>query len=371
MPDVSATRSRGRGRHTPGYNPTGLYVLVRNIRAHAQNLQESVAEIRKALGVEESKSRLTATATALSDAEIVLSRSGTGIDLYFVAIRQFYEGQPEVPNTFGDAVVALENEWERAKAAWPVGGLDPDSVRAQLDKLEPHLRETVYYCGLIAIPSRLAEYLESLRVGQAISFDSLFHEELPPADDRKRVLLDIIRQPLFLTNGVVDATSGLVYRAAKEPWRRFLSLWRITGFLAFGFVLVALWCYAGQWLHLDGWAGSPKDLRLMSTAYLFLAIGSAGHILINALKESRAQRSSEDFVAVDDWLLWIHVRERSIRWGVVYLWCGLIMLAWTHSLDWRTAFFAGYSIDSVVDLFLDRFQKLTGKGTEAIKQKLA
>lgn len=362
MPDVSCL-------DTPEYDPRGLYVLVRNIRTHTQNLQESVTEIRKALAVE-SKSWLTTTAAALSEAEIVHLRSGTEIDRYFVAIQQFYKEQPKVANFFGDSVVKLENEWRRAKAAWPAANLDSDDVRAQLDKLEPHLREAVYYCGLIAIPSRLVEYLESLRIGEAISFDSLFHEELPSGDDRKRVLLEVTRQPLFLANGVVDGASGLVYRAAKEPWRRLLSLWRTTGFLAFGFVLVVLWCNAGQWLRLDGWVGSSKDLRLMSTAYLFLVIGSAGHILINALKESRAKRSSDNFVAIDDWLLWIHVRERSIRWGVVYLWCGLIMLAWTHSLDWRTAFFAGYSIDSVVDLFLDRFQKLAGGATEAVKQKV-
>ncbi|MDP8983340.1 MAG: hypothetical protein M3O35_22420 [Acidobacteriota bacterium] len=352
------------------YDPTRLYALLRDIRAYIQDVQQSSSDLRKVLGLADPSSRAAALANALAESDQVIAASRDEIAQRFEAIKRLFIDAPLVYNFFGDWVVLVETEWSRAEKAWPDTGMQADEVQARLNHLDPHLHEAVYYCGFMTIPRRLREALESLRIGQSLDFHVAFKEELPLQEDRYRVLLEISRQPLFLDNGVVDAGPGLVYRASRSHWRRSLSILMIGATVCSGFLWALAWAKLGVWLNLQNWPGKPDDWRALCIAYLFLVLGSVGHLLVNALKESRSKPAEGSFVALDDWTLWIHVREWSIVWSILYLWCGLIMLAWTHSQDWRTAFFAGYSIDSVIDLFLDRFQKLAGTEAEAVKQRL-
>jgi len=348
-----------------------MYALIRDARAHIQNVQSSVAEVRKALTLTDAAGRAAAAGAALAEAESVLPPSVGAIAAQFAAVDGIFEEHPEIANYFRDWVVYAQNAWLRALAALPQSAaLSLGDLQPLLDRLDPYLSEAVYWCGYITIPSRLREAMESLRIGETLDFNWAFQEELPPPGDRKRILLEVSRQPLFLNNGVVDLGSGLVYRVDPDPRRRRRSLLRIAWYAVIGFPIAIAWCYLGQWLGISGWFGKPENWKLTCTAYLFLLIGSAGHVLVNALKQHRGQQGTGSFTAMDDWVLWAHVYERSIKWSIVYLWCGLIMLAWTNSLDWRTAFFAGYSIDSVIDLFLDRVTKVTDQGAAAVKRAL-
>jgi hypothetical protein len=77
-------------------------------------------------------------------------------------------------------------------------------------------------------------------------------------------------------------------------------------------------------------------------------------------------------LAVHDWLLWLHVKESALLMGVLYIWVGLIGLAFTvDTVQWAMAFFVGYSIDSFVDLFLQRFSQAASARTEALREDLA
>ncbi len=67
-------------------------------------------------------------------------------------------------------------------------------------------------------------------------------------------------------------------------------------------------------------------------------------------------------------MLWLHVREMSVLYSVLWADLGFILLtAMVSNLDWKLAFAAGYSIDSVTDLFLSRFESLVGKASAQIK----
>lgn len=74
------------------------------------------------------------------------------------------------------------------------------------------------------------------------------------------------------------------------------------------------------------------------------------------LKAAQAQ-TRPSFQALNDWVLWVHVQESQVRNGIFEVFLGFILLAFgVPKLDWSSAFFAGYSIDSVTELFLERFQ---------------
>ena len=66
-------------------------------------------------------------------------------------------------------------------------------------------------------------------------------------------------------------------------------------------------------------------------------------------------------------MLWLHVHESQTRNAIFYVWLGYILLAFgAPKLDWSSAFFAGYSIDSVTELFLERFQSVVKTKTQAL-----
>ena len=65
--------------------------------------------------------------------------------------------------------------------------------------------------------------------------------------------------------------------------------------------------------------------------------------------------------------MWIHVKELSIAMSIISLWIGVIGLAWLQGdVMPSNAFFVGYSIDSFMDLFLERFATTASTKAKAI-----
>ncbi len=98
------------------------------------------------------------------------------------------------------------------------------------------------------------------------------------------------------------------------------------------------------------------DLKRLYITYIFIFIGSGADVAIDALKVARAQ-TRPSFQALNDWILWLHVHFTSILSSLAWILLGYILLSLgMPSLEWKSAFFAGYSIDSVTALFLARFE---------------
>ena len=118
--------------------------------------------------------------------------------------------------------------------------------------------------------------------------------------------------------------------------------------------------------------GAPVISPLIdnTSAYVFLLLGGVAHLLVDSLKQSR-EKAGSGLVAVHDWLLWLHVKESSLLMAVIYIWVGFIGLAFSMTgIQWVTAFFVGYSIDSFVDIFLQRFSEGMSAETELIRKEL-
>jgi len=95
----------------------------------------------------------------------------------------------------------------------------------------------------------------------------------------------------------------------------------------------------------------------MGDIFLFVLLGALAHFTVDALKASRAHAASGDS-SLHDWWYWVQVKQTAIIQSVTWLVVGLLGLAVspTHP-DWLAGFFVGYSIDSVADVFLQRFAK--------------
>lgn len=251
------------------------------------------------------------------------------------------------------------------------GAPQADGVLAALTQAEQYLHdEVIYYSALITIPVRLADHLQSVRVGGSVNFDDLFRDELPDPKQRLQILTYIANHPMIIP-GVVDIPTGQILRASSRPWRRRESWIGLLG-LAFigGTAYVVAIANVAKLSGISNWPIASGRFQELLIAYAFLIAGTVAHWVVGALKLDRTQQTTP--LALDDTLLWIHVHERSLGLGVIAVWITLLALAVAVSpLGWETAFFAGYSIDSIIDLALARFTSVASSQSNAVATLLS
>jgi hypothetical protein len=334
--------------------------MLRDIRAEAQDMLRSLAEIRQKSALADAQSRAQEMITAATAAAEVLARDRVEIEDRLNRIRLLFQDDATQYDWCGDQVTNVENYWRRAVSAWPNAAASPETIGPAAARAEECLDQVVYYCASLTITQRLDNLLDNMRIGQPLDFHHAFEDELPKREARDRVLEDLARQP-GVVKGVIDAPNGVIFKASKSQWRRRANVIAIVAAALAGFALIWLACELGNWVK--NWPLQTSQLTDLSVGYVFLLFGAIGHVVVDALKQSRRQKN-RSFIAVEDWLLWLHVRESSLLWGIVYLWVGFgFVTASLRTISWTTAFFTGYSIDSVIDLFLDRFEKFAGEKT--------
>lgn len=88
------------------------------------------------------------------------------------------------------------------------------------------------------------------------------------------------------------------------------------------------------------------------------------------IKDVRSAKPTS-LVAVDDGIAWIQIHEAQILVALGLLWIGVIGYAATaKTLNAASAFFVGYSIDSIGDIYLQKFSTTAKQQVSAI-EKLA
>jgi hypothetical protein len=273
----------------------------------------------------------------------------------------------------------MENLWQRTVSTLPglrpaSGQIDETHIRGGLERSEGLLNELIWHAALVTIPSRLEQHLRSLRVGGRLRFDEAFADELPRPEDRHRLLEYLHAHPATI-NGVIDVEQGIVYRSAARRRRRVGSYVGLAG-------LATLGGYAFVWVITrglpplglpSGWLLPANRFAELLGAYALIAAGALTHVVVDAIKQER-QSTAGGFVALEDWLTWIHVRELGMAAGILSWWIGLAALAVSlggEPVTWQTAFLAGYGIDSLLDLVLGRFAIVSRTGLEGIVRRVA
>lgn len=344
-----------------------LFAGLRNIRVKALNSLLLISEIKSAAGqISDEAVRKKEVQNGLARCSVLYKKD---IDFIHESLSKTDELLKigEIDCFFSDEVTNVKTFLDRVESLWPAPGLSTDETFRALDLAAAELQKIVYHCGLVTIPQRVKQHLEQLRVGNALNFQSEFSDELPDIKDRTELLLYLSSHPQEIS-GVVDVDKGVIYKASANPGQRLIS------FLRIGLFVVAVGILAGLIPRISAWipdwpfpADSGKSLVI---AYIFVILGGLAHVLIEALKQKQKQQSS--FSAIDDWILWVHVREVSIFVGVISL--ALIFFVFAYyrkgAFAWQTAFFAGYSVDSFMELFLQRFDKVVSKQTDLLKQSL-
>jgi hypothetical protein len=354
-----------------------FFGLVRDIRAEAQNLVRMLDPVRAALQLQDPTAQQAELARTLVEADRVIAANETVIDERIAAVRDLFAKAPRLYDGAGDAVTELENQWREMRHAlsWPSKFTAID-IASRIDGAETHFREIEWQAALVTVPNRVRQHLRTKRVGGQLRFHDAFRDEI--TDEAQRVrLLSYLSQHAASFSGVVDVPSGVIYRVAPKPRRRVAS-WVAIGLLAtvggYLFVLVLTRGLPEIQLTLGGISGiTPERFSELMGAYWGLLIGAVTHIVVEAIKQQQRGDSSS-FLALEDWFLWVHVRETSLIVGVLGLYVVLVGLAVTlttpGSLTFLTAFGAGYSFDSILGLFITRFDSSAKSMTETVVGRL-
>jgi hypothetical protein len=348
-----------------------LYGLVRDVRAEAQNIARAIAPVQAALDLADAATRKRELARALTGANRVLTENSGIIEQRLVRIRDVFAESPRLYDRTGDAVTTLENQWREVLDAVSWGNApDAEEVRPRLVRAAAALREIEWQAGLISVPIRVNQHLQTKRIGGQLRFHDAFRDEIGD-DERRTALLSYLAEHPASFSGVVDVPTGVIYRVAPQPWRRAAS-WIGLGLAATVGGYAVIWLLTAG-LEAVGLGASipglgPGRAGELLAAYVGMLAGVLVHVVVEALKQAQ-RRGSGSFLALEDWFLWVHVRETALLVGILSVWAVLVGLALTlstpGSISFITAFAVGYSLDSFLGLFITRFDTVARSAVEA------
>jgi hypothetical protein len=276
-----------------------------------------------------------------------------------------------------DDISHTETEWSRIESL--LGAVFPEDIRDVKDlvadssggffkKVKTQLHRLLCRIAKETIPPRINDHLVGFRLGQTLNFHEVFKDELPELEDRNAFLRYIRQYPMFV-DGVIDADTGLIYAAKptlveKAKTAVYIGLPLIFGFLLAYYLMPNL----GVWLSLQGWVPSTSSSTALVASYLFILLGGLAHVVVDSFKKKKATKG-QTFVSLEDYFLWIHVKRAAIVSAIATLIIGFIALAFlAPAIQWQIAFFVGYSIDSFVDVFLQRFTDVMPSTESVMKQ---
>jgi len=344
---------------------------VRQIRAEAQNLIRYARELKDKLM--DPNLKIADVAKEWQTVQIpAYQKHQTNVKDLFAIIKKLMEDNPVLLNRNGDAITQMENVWERVDPLWPKFAenetTDENIVLARITSIDTLLCEVIKTAEILTLPERINERLRELRVGQTINFNAEFSEELPEPAARVLALHYLHDHPLIVL-GVVDVENGLIYRASSNIWQRRLS----PVYIALPAIIGGLVVFLG-YTFLPLLKGSVphnyNEVLPYVTAYISIIAGGFAHTAVDTVKQYRTS-SEQTFTALGDLLMWIHVKQASIMGGTALLWIGFVGLILLQGPDWGAAFFVGYSIDSFVDLFLQRFTTVATSRTDTLKTQIS
>jgi hypothetical protein len=296
-----------------------------------------------------------------SDLLTVVSAERAGVDARLASCTELVDQDGTLASLYSDAVIRIDNLWAAFCRAWdarPAGGATSE--------LRRDLRACILEIAFLTVPARVNQNLATLRVGGRMNFYDEFADELPDQAVATQMLEWMSRHPKTV-EGVIDLAGGTIVRADPRAPRQFASAVMV---LALGAIMTLI---ASQSSHWMAWLDLPVRHELRGAEFvrgILVAYGGAlFHIGIAALKQQRSASANgaRTFTALGNVLMWVHVNESALLFYtfVVPLTAGVFMVI-QGKLAVASLFFVGYAIDSVLDTFVERFEKVAPRQSEVV-----
>ena len=279
-----------------------------------------------------------------------------------------------------DAIFHLHNLWDQMRAnplllnpgtfgASGASSIAQDQLR-DLNLLDAACEGMLFQVGLLTIPDRLNEWLRLGRPGYYVPFHEVFAPELPDYDDRVRVLRHLAWSPRVIRQGLVDVSTGLIYRYSGNGLVRWLSVVEILLAVVLATGLVYLSTHLP---NIDGWPLKAEQTITMMSAWAALFIGVVVHVCITTAKRMQDQTELPPALPVGDLARLADAKLGPTLLKVALALIGLFGLVLTAGIAQATplqAFLAGYSLDSVVELFGASAERRASTQIAGLRQQL-
>lgn len=354
-----------------GGSSDALRGLVRDIRVEAEHLVRALDSVDAALVLTKSEGPPTELHAAISAFETARAAHIAVVEERFHDLRALFRASPRLYDAAGDEVAQVANLWNDALAAAPVAGATADACRRNDPIARRALGEIAWHTAIVTVPHRVAQHLAQLRVGGQLRFDDSFADELPDPAQRTR-MLEYLKAHPNAVSGIVDVEAGVIFAASPSSRRRLGSIVLLLGLVVLGIVIIRVATAGLPPLIAANWLFPSDRFADLVGAYVLLFVGAAVHIVIEAIKQQ--QRSGPGtFLAIDDWLLWLHVREVSHAVSIMSLWAVVFLLAaaYASGIDRLAALFAGYSLDSVLGIAITRFDTFATSRVSAVEKTVS
>ena len=302
----------------------------------------------------------------------------------------------EASGVGSDAVRHILNLWEQMKISriWPANspatppgtasagaGEEVADTLQVISLLEEQAQGLVLEVGYRTIVDRVNAWLKLSRPGHVLPFHMVFEDELLNEADRVKVLNYITWKQEQIQGGLVDPSTGLIYRYPSNPFSRALRhVFVILVLLSFT-ALFWKWGAVMAWLEVstpflasaaaaagDSQAASPAGIPI--TIWLALLAGLLAHKLVGSAKH-RQGVSVATFLPVSDWGYFLSARTAQIVGRValsVFVTAWLLLMAEEPGdATINYAFLAGYGLDSFAGLFASNLERQAGAQAEALR----
>jgi hypothetical protein len=364
---------------------------LRQVRAGGQFLDAALAGLESAIALTSEAARLATVREQAEDVADRINESARVTQALVLEAVSVLDSSPYLRNWVGDEVTKTQLYWGEANrnaiaVATELQRMQRDAkatIGAELAGKVVEARKAVHQVvvttAMITIPPRLEEFLDGTRVGQTLTFKSMFEDELPDDTDRTEIIRRIAEAPADLP-GVIDVNTASVVAISKDIWRRRRSYLMEADALLGGAVLTFLVVAGSRGLYRQGDIFHPADaatahaLSSLGNLMLIFAGGALLHFLIDLVKVRQGAAGAPRWLLLDDWLLWMHAREVKVLGSIAALWFvfGGVMALNTGDLpDALTALFAGYSFDSLADVMIKRFDAFAVPRVATIQSAIA
>ena len=273
----------------------------------------------------------------------------------------------------GDSIRHIQNLWEQMSIcplmAKPENDYPVEDQLHYIETLGEQIRKMIFLIGMLTIPSRLNEWLAEARPGYYVPFHLVFEDEIPNEEDRMRVLNYLAWSPKVIKDGIVDVTSGLIYRYSRDSRTRFFSILElILGFLA-AFLIVILSAY----MPFKDWPLSLDNLGVLIGGWMAVLVGIAVHVAVANVKRKQSQPGLPPVIALGDlpFVIDAQLGQLLMKLALALVgFYGLIFTAGIKDVSILNAFLVGYSLDSVVELFGSSIEQKGKAQITDLEQKL-
>jgi hypothetical protein len=272
-------------------------------------------------------------------------------------------------------VKELVNQWQPIVSSNLVQITDPGAPldQTRLRGLATAFRDLRRKVAQFTIPRLVPFRVGLLRSGASLDFHREFERKLDVEPERLAILAALAGARTSIVGGIVDLPAGRIYRVGDDL-AKFTTGVLLVGGLAIGWlILVALNSWGAPFEQVDalfrGTEAHDVPLETLLPPYVWLAVGVVAHVIKQGISLSRAAQGTEGSPTPGLVFLWVHVRQWQF-FVTILIAVAAFILVWSLAgeMSLQTAFFLGYTIDSVSDLVVSRYSTIIASQSAAVSK---